>query len=394
MGARAARPHRAAGANLIGGGNPGTIVSLINRADCANKPCTSGALQAGTPALPAFRALVVISRHDKKDRARLFLKVTGSIRGGGVAGGAGQRSNDQWLLLPAVEPPAVTRSRWCYHARIYPQPPTTDALRHGTHRLPARPLHPPRPGDPWETWNLVVSLSGPADLTWCFNAPIPTVRQPGAALRHAPVIRTTASLWRWNCAHGRGRGGTNVYQHPDDAEEAPAPGVSTDHPATAIGIAHAGDSDPRSATDHLRLILRCAPPRPIAVRTLSLRASARPTHGSDLDALHITPAYQRGARFGRPAPPGRPCLPRSPVPFVDRRQSQGIHGSGDRRSPARLGRTSRAGDFGSRCARAARWLAHRLGAAWCEGWEINAEKRALARINLSSLRRGSGDRGP
>ena len=75
MGARAARPHRAEGANL-NSGSPDPIVSPIKCAHIANTPCTSGALQAGTPALPALRALVVGARHEKNGLAlRLTAKV-------------------------------------------------------------------------------------------------------------------------------------------------------------------------------------------------------------------------------------------------------------------------------------------------------------------------------
>ena len=66
MGARAARPHRAEGANLINGGGPGPVFLPIKCADIANTLCTSGALQAGTPALPALRALLVVSRQASK----------------------------------------------------------------------------------------------------------------------------------------------------------------------------------------------------------------------------------------------------------------------------------------------------------------------------------------
>lgn len=317
-----------------------------------------------------------------------------------VAGGAGQRSNDQWAApFPPSNRLLVTRSRWCYHAHVYPQT-THDRMRFAMDHIEL--LASPsvasalRLGDPWETWNLVVeSVSGPPDAHVVFRRADPA--RPGnlvqrcATPRLDPGDRVAVTVEMR--ASGPGAAGLNVYFHPDAAEEAPH---------QVYQIAHPGDGDwhaltreipiPDSRPDHLRLmvVLR-AGDGPVAVRRLSLRREhAATSPASDLDALHVTPDYHAAVRdmVNRHPASGDPV-------FRDHlfRSLIGGNRKGIRTAQGIAERLRGAGmdiaggrflDLG--CGTGGALVgARRLGAAWCEGWEINAEKRALARINLSTL---------
>ncbi|MBX3178849.1 MAG: methyltransferase domain-containing protein [Candidatus Hydrogenedentes bacterium] len=253
-----------------------------------------------------------------------------------------------------------------------------------------------RLGDPWETWNLVVeSVSGPPDPHVVFqradSARPGNLVQRCATPRLDPYDRFVVAVELR--ASGGGAAGLNVYLHPDAAEEAPH---------QVFQLAHPGDGDwhvltreipiPEPRPDHVRLmIVLRAGEAPIAVRTLSLRRERAATAPApDLDALHITPAYHAAVRDlvdRHPAsgdPVFRDHLFRSLI-GGNRKGIRTVQAIADRLRGA--GKNIAGGRFlDLGCGTGGALVgARRLGAAWCEGWEINAEKRALARLNLSSL---------
>lgn len=254
-----------------------------------------------------------------------------------------------------------------------------------------------QPDPAWDCYNLVLAAAGsdaggafaefrradparPGNLSQCLDIPAPS---RGAHFVVTAEVRAT----------GAGAAGINIYLYGEDGEGEARKVYQASHPGD--GAWHTltrAFSLPDAAVRRIRVmvVLRSGE-APLAVRGISLRrlpaaAEAPP----DLDRLRVSPAFHAAVsdmvdRHPASADPGfRDRLYRSLIGA----NRKGMRVVGEvNRLLAPTGFSIRGGrflDLGSGVGGSLAG-AKEQGAAWCEGWEINAQKLALSRLNVDTL---------
>jgi 2-polyprenyl-3-methyl-5-hydroxy-6-metoxy-1,4-benzoquinol methylase len=250
---------------------------------------------------------------------------------------------------------------------------------------------------PWSCHNLAAG-----DVSDEGGGPVASFRRvnparPGNLIQHC-ATSTLACLGRLVAcaemrAQGAGAAGLNIYLHAHSEGGTPV---------KVFQIAHPGDGAWHTlqkvipigglCLDHVRFmaVLRSGDD-PLELRSVSLQYVADgDTTFADLAALDITPAFHDAVLevIARHPSGGdsafRDKLYRS-LTGGNRKGVRLVQDLVERLRPA--GYTLEGGRFlDLGCGTGGALVgARRSGAAWCEGWEINAEKLALARINLGTL---------